>query len=180
MPSALRFGINSRYGDRLFEDQFSLSRAIAIFGSGGFGLLTLFLILLCHFNPKGKVQNELHIIIGFYLFCGLFTCCSITAELVNGVQSIYLVDLVVLKISNVFLDVLIYPFVKFGEVKLENKMEHFQNCNERQVESGGIQTKESQSELDSALKIRGEKRNVARKEEEPVTNRWIRCLLEIY
>ncbi|CAD8179476.1 unnamed protein product [Paramecium octaurelia] len=163
----------------VFEDQFSQSRAIAIFGSGGFGLLTLFLILLCHFNRKGKLQNELHIIIGFYIFCELFTCCSITAELVNGVQSMYLVDLLLLKISNVFLDMLIYPFVKFREVKLENKMEHFENCNERQVESGGIQTKESECELDSALKIRGARQTVVRKEEEPVTNRWIRCLLEI-
>ncbi|CAD8208669.1 unnamed protein product [Paramecium pentaurelia] len=162
----------------VFQNQFSLSRAIAILGSGGIGLITLILSLLCHFNPKGKLQNELHIIIGFYIFCELFICCNIIAELVNGVQSIYLIDLMILKISNVFLDVLIYPFVRFHQPNMENKISS--EPIDKQFECQGIATKESDCELDSALKIRSDKQNVVVKEKQSDTNKWIQSLLELY
>lgn len=65
----------------------------------------------------------------------------------------------ILKISNVFLDVLLYPFVKFREPKFMSKIttEPIENCNGRQIESHGITTKECDTELDSALKIRSDK-----------------------
>ncbi|CAD8108616.1 unnamed protein product [Paramecium primaurelia] len=170
----------------IFENQFSLSRAIAILGSGGVGLITMILCLLCHANPKGKLQNELHIIIGFYIFCELFICCNIITEIINSVSSIYLIDLILLKISNVFLDVLIYPFAKLYEPKKmqisKNKIssEIIENCNTKQFESNGIATKESDYELDSALKIKSDKYIVTIKQEQCTSKKWIQSLLEIY
>ncbi|CAK57214.1 unnamed protein product (macronuclear) [Paramecium tetraurelia] len=171
---------------RMFQNQFSLSRAIAILGSGGVGLITMILCLLCQAKPQGKLQNELHIIIGFYIFCELFICCNIITEIINSDSSIYLIDLILLKVSNVLLDVLIYPFAKFHEpTKMQiskNKIssEIIENCNTRQFECSTIPTKESDYELDSALKIKSDKHIVMNKIEQCTSKMWIKPLLEIY
>ncbi|CAD8119745.1 unnamed protein product [Paramecium sonneborni] len=168
----------------IFQDQFSLNRSIAVLGSGAFGLITLFLCLLCHFKPQGTLRNELHIIVGFYIFCELFICCNIITEIVNNVSNIYLIDLILLKISNLFLDILIYPFSKFHAPKIQfskNKIsnEITQN-NTRHLECNGITTKESECELESALKVKSEQHIAVFNQEQNTSNKWIQSLLEIY
>ncbi|CAD8206313.1 unnamed protein product [Paramecium octaurelia] len=170
----------------IFQSQFNLGRAVAILGSGGVGLITLILCLLCQAKPQGKLQNELHIIVGFYIFCELFICCNIITEIVNSNSSIYLIDLILLKVSNVLLDVLIYPFAKFHEpAKMQiskNKIssEIIENCNTRQFECTTMPTKESEYELDSALKIKSDRHIVTNKIDQCVSKMWIKPLLEIY
>lgn len=68
---------------RFSANEFQLNRAIAIVGSGGVGLITLLLCLLCQLKPQRSLTEELHIIVGFYVFCELFICCMIIVECVN-------------------------------------------------------------------------------------------------
>ena len=65
---------------------FSLGRAIAILGSTAFGLITLGLCMLCQLKPGHSFTEDLHIIVGFYLFCEIFTCCMFVTEASNYYQ----------------------------------------------------------------------------------------------
>ncbi|CAD8124379.1 unnamed protein product [Paramecium sonneborni] len=169
----------------IFKDQFSLNRSIAIMGFGAVGLIIFVLCMLSRLKPEGKLKQELHIIVGFYIFCELFICCNIITEMINNVCNIYLIDLILLKISNVFLDILIFPFAKYNVPKMQISKsqissEIIENYNTKNLECNVIATKESESELNSALKIRSDKHIVVLRQEQNATNKWIQSLLEIY
>ncbi|CAD8185899.1 unnamed protein product [Paramecium pentaurelia] len=163
-----------------YMDKFNLNRSISILGSSVMEIITLILCIICQLNPQKRFANEVHLVIGFYIFCELFVSCTFVAECVNQGINIYLFGLTILKISNIFLDLILYSFVKLnypenqikpGRVDIENPPQN------TYIKS--VATRETFSEDQNALK---------KSVQEPIhlvrqacpSIQWIQHLLKIY
>ncbi|CAD8128002.1 unnamed protein product [Paramecium sonneborni] len=163
-----------------FMSKFNLNRAISVVGSGGMEIITLVLCIICQRNPQNRLADEVHLIIGFYIFCELFVSCTFIAECIDQNMNIYLIGLTILKISNMFLDLILYSFVKLnypenqikpGRVDIENPPQ--------KMDLRSVATRETLSEYSTIQQKNAQESNgVVRKACPSI--QWIQYLLKIY
>ncbi|CAK69254.1 unnamed protein product (macronuclear) [Paramecium tetraurelia] len=163
-----------------YMDKFNLNRSISILGSSVIEMITLILCIVCQLNPQKRLADEVHLIIGFYIFCELFVCCTFVAECVSQGVNAFLIGLTILKISNIFLDFILYPFVKLnypenqikpGRVDIENPPQ--------KSELRSVATRETLSDDQNSLKKDAEEPVRIERKACP-SIQWIQDLLKIY
>lgn len=107
------------------------------------------------------MADEVHLIVGFYTFCELFVSCTFVAECANvnlfnksnqQEVNIYLIGFTILKISNIFLDLILYSFIKlnYPENKTKPGGVDIEDPPQKQ-DLKNIATRETISEYSSAL-----------------------------
>ncbi|CAD8193288.1 unnamed protein product [Paramecium octaurelia] len=163
-----------------YMDQFNLNRSISILGSSVIEMITLILCIVCQLNPQKRLADEVHLIIGFYIFCELFVSCTFVAECVNQGVNIFLLGLTILKMSNILLDFILYSFVKLnypenqikpGRVDIENPPQ--------KSELRSVATRETLSEDQNSLKQNTQEPIRIERKACP-SIQWIQDLLKIY
>ncbi|CAD8193855.1 unnamed protein product [Paramecium octaurelia] len=159
---------------------FNFNRAISIVGSGGMEAITLILCIVCQVYPQKRLADEAHLIVGFYIFCELFVSCTFVAECANQEANIALIGFTILKISNIFLDLILYSFLKLNYPENQTRSARVDIENPPQkLDLRSVATRETLSEYSNALQ---------KSVQEPIPHtrkacpsvQWIQYLLNIY
>ncbi|CAD8070434.1 unnamed protein product [Paramecium primaurelia] len=160
--------------------KFNFNRAISVVGSGGMQVIALILFIICQINPQKRLANEVHLIVGFYFFCELFVSCTFVAECANQELNIYLIGITILKISNIFLDLILYSFVKLNYPENQIKLGRVDIENPPQKQDlRSIATRETLSEQSSVLQ-KSVQEPIGQVRQACPSIQWIQYLLKIY